>query len=118
MNLIIALVATWRISHAITQEQVFAWLRDWIKKHVTFLTQKTANGFGDVLQEVTITKKNLWSWLNDLINCPWCTSVWAGAGVIALWYYEGNWFKYVCYALTAAAGSGLLSELKQKYLDA
>ena len=46
----------------------------------------------------------------DFITCPWCTSVWIAAAVVALTVFVPSEWKYVAYLLTCTAVAGFLAE--------
>jgi hypothetical protein len=52
------------------------------------------------------------SWLDYLIGCPWCLSIWVAAVVVPLGYWFGTtpWFFLPASALTVSYGYALLAQ--------
>ena len=46
----------------------------------------------------------------DFITCPWCTSIWIAAGVVALTVLVPQYWQYVAYLLTCSAVAAAVSE--------
>lgn len=85
LEIVIIGAATWRLSFAITQEDVFRWLRElYGAKEV----QVTVEEFG---HERTITRIEqtaefrLIRWIGALLSCIYCTSFWVGGTFWLVW---------------------------------
>lgn len=52
-----------------------------------------------------------WAWLGGLLGCPFCTSVWAGGVLYALWTWTPDWVRVVHYALAASRLANALNDL-------
>ena len=70
------ILATYRISRMVVYEKVFSYFRYLIKI-------RTKNGF--------------FNSINNLITCPWCTSVWIALFLFDIFYLVpyGNYFIYI-----------------------
>jgi hypothetical protein len=38
---------------------------------------------------------NAWFWLREMLECPWCTSVWVGFVLSAAWLYLPGWLWWL-----------------------
>jgi len=52
--------------------------------------------------------QGLWHWLDDLLTCPWCTSIWLSVPValVAVWYPTNRLVLAGLVALTASWVAG------------
>jgi hypothetical protein len=50
------------------------------------------------------TSRKVWTWVDDLINCPWCVSMWIGViGALVVLPHWQHWFVFCSMAgLTAS----------------
>jgi hypothetical protein len=87
LQVVLTAGAVYRLAILFTQDQITDWWRRWL--HRTF-TDDSAFVY-------------LW-------DCPWCISIWIGAGAVALTYYQWFWWQWVCLMLVCSAVAGFLSE--------
>ncbi|MEW1679158.1 DUF1360 domain-containing protein [Streptomyces noursei] len=94
-----ALGATARITRLLGRDTITYPLRDAIAR------KATPQNEGD-------KPPGLWSWINDLIGCPWCVSIWVGAGVTPVAIEWGNTLAYQwpAAALTLSWVTGLVAQ--------
>lgn len=54
----------------------------------------------------------VWQWLDTLVGCPWCVSVWLSVPIAgaAVRYGGSPWFLVPALAGTASAATGLLRD--------
>jgi hypothetical protein len=68
---VLAVLAVARVTHFITQDYLFDGPRAWLQAHA-----------GNSIAY--------------LIQCPWCLSVWTGAGVaVAVWFRPHSWWVQI-----------------------
>lgn len=79
-------LATYRLTKLVIEDQITASLRD--KVFEKFPPQNTMVGY--------------------LFTCPWCVSIWAGAGLLALEYASPVAGEVAQKVLAASAMSGML----------
>ena len=87
---VLIILATYRISRMVVYEKVFSYFRFLIKI-------RTKNGF--------------FNSINNLITCPWCTSVWIALFLLDIFYLVpyGNYFVYIMVISAIASPLILLS---------
>lgn len=47
--------------------------------------------------------------LVTLVGCPWCISIWLGAGTVLATYFAPYWWSFVAMLLALSAVAGYLS---------
>lgn len=55
-------------------------------------------------------KRRLGMHVFDFVTCPWCVSMWAAAGVVALTRFVPSWWRYPAAGLAFSAVAGFLAE--------
>jgi hypothetical protein len=85
--------------------------REWIRRHA-FTTLEQKDGYHQVLAQFVKPRPGAKGWLLafNLVNCPWCVSIWIAATVVPLAYFYGSWFAYVCLVPALSGVSGFLNE--------
>lgn len=83
--IVLTCLAVFRLAILVTQDSITRPGRDWLDAHFT----------GSLV---------------ELVNCPWCISIWIGAGAVLLDYYEWSWWRWVCLGLSASGVAGFLAE--------
>lgn len=68
MNLLIFILASMGLTNAMVEENIFAWLRNLVKKYFPY------------------------SLLNDLVNCQVCMGFWVGIGLSLIFPFGVHWF--------------------------
>lgn len=87
--LILGALATCRLAWLVARDSITAPLRDWTAR------KGTTSG--------------VWRWLGELVECPWCVSVWAGMLVaVTGWWWAGEWWWYIPVAGLAFSGVGVV----------
>lgn len=89
-DLVVLVLSTYRVSRMIVYEKVFSFLRYLIRKN---------------------SYKGLFNSINNLIVCPWCTSVWIGLFMFDIYYLipYGDYFVYIVSISAVASPLILLS---------
>lgn len=102
LALVLDLAACYRLTRLVVADTFppIAYVRDRIvRKH----TRITANPGGGYTEEPGP--------LAELVQCPWCASVWVGAAIaLAQWRIPGVWL-WVSLALALSAVAGVVSQL-------
>lgn len=90
LDSVLIILATYRISRMVVYEKVFSFFRYLIKGRIK-------NGF--------------FNSINNLITCPWCTSVWIGLFLFDIYYMVpyGRYFIYLMVISSIASPLILLS---------
>lgn len=83
LTLLVCALAVFRLTHLLVDDAIMAPVRDAVSR----------NARGRVF-----------------ITCPWCVSIWAGAGVVALQALLPTPWWYVACALSFSAITGLIAE--------
>lgn len=78
---------TARLTRLVTKDSIADPARKWIEKR---MIKKNMRG--------------LWNKIDDLVNCPWCVSIWVGvpSGFIAVWHYSNRFVLAGMIGLTAS----------------
>jgi uncharacterized protein (DUF2062 family) len=85
LTVLLVVLATYRLTILLTQDTITRPGREWLDRRYT----------GSLV---------------EFVHCPWCVSVWLGAGATALAYYEWSWWRWVCLGLAASGVTGFLAE--------
>lgn len=115
MELLILILATYRLAQIIAQDVISEPVRAWISKRGT--ATMLLSGDEPPPADLRITRQratpdgvetDYWTglagWLAMLVNCVICVSVWAGLGLAALWaYLPGS--RFLVYGLAASGGA-------------
>jgi hypothetical protein len=100
-------LAAYRAARLIVIDDIMAPMREWFRTR-GFVTQKRMNG---MVEETRLQVVNrVWAFLFRLTNCMWCATIWTGAIIVALGYYQGDWFQYVAAVLGLSTVSGVIHE--------
>lgn len=129
MTVILAILATHRITRFITRDQLplIARPRRWIDRHWNPLPDQDAweSYLASPKRAKDIFRESLWQthgiksrptgWKRSiayLIGCAWCTSIWVGAGVsVFVMVFIGlAWPWFVLLWLACSSATGLISQ--------
>lgn len=93
ISLILAALAVARITRIITEDRIMDGPRNWVIR----TAMRASDKFGAEIAYLT--------------TCPWCASMYAGAGAGAAWWAWGDerWFMAVCAALAFSYVTGWLA---------
>lgn len=91
---LLAALTVYRVARLVTADTITEPARKWVE------AKAVAEG-----------GRKLWIKLDDLVVCPWCVSVWAGAVVapVTVWWGDNRVILAGLLALAASAVAGLLS---------
>src|SRR5215471_702475 len=59
--------------------------------------------------------EGLWGWLRELLNCPWCTSVWVALALTAAWWYLPEWARLPTQALAVSRLANVGNDVAHAY---
>lgn len=110
--LIVLLFASYRLTMLIVSDEITSPIREWLRSHGT-KTMIGRNYSGDVTGTRIDPKPGIgrvWFALHRLTLCAHCTSMWTSVVVVALAFWQGSWFKYVCDVLALSALVSILSD--------
>lgn len=98
-------LAVYRLAILLTKDTITEPLRDWVR----------AKSWAEPVDmgsehEMIVILSNRWRRLHELITCPWCVSIWFGAGAVALTRFWPQGWQYVAMALALSAVAGFLGE--------
>lgn len=84
-----------RLTRLVTGDSITQPARAWINRHA-----KRAN-------------RRAWTWFDDLINCPWCVSIWISVptAVIVMWNHSN---RLVFAALVALSASWIAANVQMR----
>jgi hypothetical protein len=107
---VIYALCVFRLTHLLVDDKISERPREWLrKKHGELVTRD--NLTGNIISKVPAPKPHsIWSWLWSISTCSWCASVWIGAVVVIVAYYQSSWFVYVCAAFALSGVAGIISE--------
>lgn len=91
MTALLAIGATARITRLIGRDSITFFFRDWIAGHSDSTPKPGA-------------RRKFFTFLEDLVNCPWCLSIWVSIPVaVAAWMWgDSVWFTVPALALSAS----------------
>lgn len=99
MTALLAVGATARITRLIGRDTITFFFRDWLAARTEDARSAPSRG----------VQARLYSFVEDMVACPWCLSIWVSAPVAVLaWLYgETIWFIVPALALTASHVTGM-----------
>ena len=106
MVLVLALGATARLTRLIGRDSITFFFRDWLAaRGEDSRDKRAAKG-----RRMKSLPERFFTFVEDMVTCPWCLSVWVSAPVAVLaWLYgETVWFVVPAIALTASHLTGLV----------
>ena len=102
LDLTVIALAAFRLTHLFTFDKIFNFVRGWFMDRVDGVEKKPAPGFRRLMCE--------------LLECIWCTSVWAG--LIALFLYVISPLGRFAVLILAVAGiASLLQVISKKIAE-
>ena len=115
LSLVIYALATFRLTRLLTTDEIFSFLREFLRKHAFVVMERRNLIQNNVEERAELPKvRSAWTWFFKLVSCDWCMSVWTGGGVVALAKYQGSWFFYVAIALALSSVVGFLSHIEAR----
>lgn len=106
MVLVLALGATARLTRLVGRDSITFFFRDWLAaRGEDARDRRTGKG----LRMKSVTER-VFAFVEDMVTCPWCLSIWMSAAVAVLaWHFgETVWFVVPAMALTASHFTGLV----------
>lgn len=85
LKVVLVSLAVYRLTVLVTRDEITKWWREGLQRRYT----------GSFVE----------FWF-----CPWCVSVWLGAGAVLLAIYQWGWWQWVCLAFVASGVAGFLAE--------
>jgi len=97
MTLLLAVGATVRLTRLFAFDLITFPIRDWVGAR----TEDT--------RSAPSWKGRFFAFVDDMITCPWCLSIWMGTAVAAAaWFYgQTAWFMVPALLLTASQAAGM-----------
>ena len=92
MDLVILILATYRLAQIVAQDAVSEPFRAWVVKG------------GLPPEQLSLARR----WLGTLVHCVVCMSVWSGWLLVALWLWGGAAGQWFVLALAASGGAVVL----------
>lgn len=83
--LVLNALAVYRAAILVTRDKITKPFRDWLDRRYTGV-------------------------IVEFIFCPWCVSIWAGAGATVLTVWCWGWWQWVCLGAACSATAGFLGE--------
>lgn len=85
--IVLILGTTARLTRLVTEDTITRPIRRWIEKRM-----------------LRAGMRGWWNWLDDLVNCPWCVSIWVSfpTAFIAVWHASNRVVVAGMLALTAS----------------
>lgn len=98
MTLLLAVGATLRLTRLIYADTITFPFRDW-------LASKNPPG-----EKTSGAMRSVFRFVEDMVSCPWCLSVWVGCAVAPVAWFFGDtfWFVIPALMLTASQVSGMI----------
>jgi len=107
MTLVLAVGATARMTRLIGKDSITFIFRDWLAAH-----SEDARERRDPDRPTARTlQERFFTFVEDMVACPWCLSIWLSFPVAVLaWFYGDTfWFVIPALALTASHVSGVVA---------
>jgi len=97
MTLVLTVGATVRLTRLLALDTIAFPVRDW-------LAAQTGNEDDD-----PSAKNRFFGFVEDMVTCPWCLSVWIGAVAAPVAWFHGQtaWFMIPALLLTASQVAGM-----------
>ena len=113
LTLTIYALATYRLTRLVVDDSITAPIREWLRSH-GYVTLEKVDYMGAVVETKIDVRKGIAghvsAWLFELSTCHWCTSIWTGGLTVAMAYWQGSWWKYVCTALAFSSVAGTIAK--------
>lgn len=107
MTFVLAAGATARLTRLIGKDSITFFFRDWLAAH-----SEDAREGRDRSGPVKATaRERFFTFVEDMVVCPWCLSIWLSVPVAVLaWFFGGSaWFVIPALALTVSHVTGVVA---------
>lgn len=105
IDLIILVLASFRLTHLIVFDEITSFLRNPFYL-VTYLTDES----GQIVRDYQFRGGPVRQWFGKLLSCHWCVGIWVGAFVVGVYMYVPA--AYPLLLLLAIAGAAAVIETK------
>lgn len=96
LDLIIIPLAVFRIIRLFSYDKITEWFRNLFKRRTIVMKAD-----GSVMVQYVPYSRGPFRTMSDLLQCPWCTGVWASLAVVYL-YATISWFWLVLFILAVS----------------
>lgn len=105
IDLIILVLASFRLTHLIVFDEITLFLREPFIQ-VSYITDAS----GQVSRDLQFKGGRLRQWIGRLLSCHWCVGIWIGALVVLLYLYVPA--AYPVLLILAIAGAAAVIETR------
>lgn len=105
LDLVILVLASFRLTHLIVFDEITSFLRE-----PFFTIAYEVDSSGQVVQRLNFKGGGLRRWIGKLLSCHWCTGIWCGLVVVILYAYVPA--AYPVLVVLAIAGAAAVIETK------
>ena len=113
LQLLVYAMCIYRLSRLLAVDDIFEPFREFVRKRGFVDMQKT-DYMGSVVDKTTFYRNRFFAWFFNLISCMWCNSVWIASVIVAVAYFNGHWFIFVCLPFAFSAFAGIMELLTDK----
>ncbi|GED60984.1 DUF1360 domain-containing protein [Brevibacillus formosus] len=105
IDLIILVLASFRLTHLIVFDEITSFLRNPFYQ-VLYVPDES----GQMVRDFQFKGGRVRQWIGRLLSCHWCVGIWVGALIVALYMYVPA--AYPLLLLLAIAGAAAVIETK------
>jgi len=105
IDMVILVLASFRLTHLIVFDEITSFLREPFIK-VTYVTDSS----GQVVRDFQFKGGAVRQWIGKLLSCHWCVGIWIGVLIVALYMYVPA--AYPVLLILAIAGAAAVIETK------
>lgn len=108
LDLIILVLASFRITHLIVFDEITSFIRK-----PFLLVSYDLDSSGQLVRNVQYKGTGLRRWIGSLLSCHWCVGVWVAAGIVVLYFFLP--VAYPLLLVFAIAGAAAVIETKMYF---
>lgn len=105
IDLIILVLASFRLTHLIVFDEITSFLR-----RPFFTASYETDEAGQLVRTIQLRGGGIRRWIGSLLSCHWCVGIWVAAAIVALYAYVPA--AYPVLLLLAIAGAAAVIETK------
>lgn len=105
MTMLLAVGSSCRLTRLIGQDTITFAFRDWLAGKSENIKDMPCNR-----KPQGCWRQNFFGFVEDMVSCPWCLSIWMAAPVaVCAWFFgDTGWFMVPALLLTASQVSGVV----------